>query len=57
VYGAVPPVAEAVNVIVLPINCVPENVKSTTRGWGATLTVDELEACTLLASLTVKLSG
>ena len=55
VYGAVPPVAETVQVNGLPaVIPVDGHVAVTTRGWGAIVTLDELLAEKPFESVTVK---
>jgi len=57
VYGAVPPVADTVQLKALPA-VTPDvgQVAVTTRGWAATLTVAEADAVTPLASVTLNVS-
>jgi hypothetical protein len=56
-YGDVPPVADTVQLNGLPA-VTPDDgqVTVTTSGWGATVTLAEPEAVTLLASVTLKVS-
>src|SRR5437867_4808156 len=56
-YGCVPPVADTLHVNGLPaVTPLDGQVAVTTKGWGATVTVADPTAPTVLASTTVKVS-